>query len=79
LGAFCHKDKLTFLESVSKEDSFYIHHDPIQLKTILGLLGLGLKFEVIFGIGFLANFHNILELNSHNLSQEIFDYRFAKF
>jgi hypothetical protein len=30
LGAFCHKDKLTFLESVSKEDSFYIHHDHIQ-------------------------------------------------
>jgi hypothetical protein len=41
-------------------------------------------FKVVFGIGFLANFHNILELNSHNLlysiySQDIFDSRFAKF
>jgi hypothetical protein len=26
-------------------------------KNIPGLLGLGLKFEVVFGIGFLINFH----------------------
>jgi hypothetical protein len=25
-------------------------------------VGIGLKFEVLFRIGFLANFHNILEL-----------------
>jgi hypothetical protein len=30
LGAFCHKGNLTFLESVSKEDSFDTHHDHIQ-------------------------------------------------
>jgi hypothetical protein len=35
LDACCHKGKLTFLESVSKEDSFDIHHDHIQLKKIV--------------------------------------------
>jgi hypothetical protein len=63
LGAFCHKGKLTFLESVSKEDSFDIHHGHIQGQKISWFLGLGLKFEVVFRIGSLANFHNILELN----------------
>jgi hypothetical protein len=29
LGAFCHKGTLIFLESVSKVDSFDIHHDHI--------------------------------------------------
>jgi hypothetical protein len=48
-------------------------------RKILGLFGQGLKFEVVFGIGFLANFHNILELNSHNLGQDILDSSFAKF
>jgi hypothetical protein len=32
-------------------------------KKILGLLGLGLKFEVVFGIGFLINFHATLDLD----------------
>jgi hypothetical protein len=31
----------------------------------------GLKFEVVFRIGFLANFHNILELNI-KMQQEFF-------
>jgi hypothetical protein len=39
------------LESVSKEDSFDYHHDHIQWKKNLGL---GLKFEVVFRIGFLT-------------------------
>jgi hypothetical protein len=30
LGAFGNKGKLTFLVSVSKDDSFDIHHDHIQ-------------------------------------------------
>jgi hypothetical protein len=38
LDACCHKGKLTFLESVSKEDSFDIHNDHIQWKKILGFL-----------------------------------------
>jgi hypothetical protein len=46
-------------------------------KKFLGLLGLGLK--IVFEIGILANFHNILELNPHNLSQDVFDSYFAKF
>jgi hypothetical protein len=41
---------LTFLESVSKEDSFDTHHDHIQWKKMLGLLGLGITFEVVFGM-----------------------------
>jgi hypothetical protein len=32
-------------------------------KKSLGLLDLGLKFEVVFRIGFLVNFQNILELS----------------
>jgi hypothetical protein len=39
------------LESVSKEDSFDIHHDHIQWKKNLGI---GLKFEVVIRIGFLT-------------------------
>jgi hypothetical protein len=35
-------------------------------KKFLGFLGLGLKFEVVFGIGFLANFQSILELKINN-------------
>jgi hypothetical protein len=31
-------------------------------KNILGLLGQGLKFEVVCGIGFLINFHATLDL-----------------
>jgi hypothetical protein len=31
----------------------------------------GLQFEVVFRIGFLANFHNILELNI-KMQQELF-------
>jgi hypothetical protein len=74
---------------VSKEEEAAEHslpqdqwkHDPSAASCIkiLGLLGLGLKFEVIVRIGFLANFHIILELNSHNLNEDIFDSRFAKF
>jgi hypothetical protein len=30
LDACCHKGKFNFLEYVSKEDSFEIHHDHIQ-------------------------------------------------
>jgi hypothetical protein len=40
-------------------------------KKILGLLGLDLTFEVDFGIGFLANFHNILEFNI-KMQQQLF-------
>jgi hypothetical protein len=36
-----------------------------------GLLGLRLKFGVVFGTGFLANFHHILEL-SIKMKQELF-------
>jgi hypothetical protein len=35
----------------------------LKKKSWLFTVGLGLKFEVVFRIGFLANFHNILELN----------------
>jgi hypothetical protein len=61
LDACCHKCKLTFLESVWKEDSFDIHHDHIQFLKNLGFystVGLGLKFEVVFRIGLWGNFHN---------------------
>jgi hypothetical protein len=34
-----------------------------MIKKISWFLGLGLKFEVVFRIDILANFHNILELN----------------
>jgi hypothetical protein len=55
---------LTFLKSASKEDSFDTHHDHIQgIKNYwYTVLGLGFKFEVGFGIGFLINFHAILDL-----------------
>jgi hypothetical protein len=49
--------KVTFFKSPSKEDSFDTYHDHINEKNIPGLLGLGLKFEVVFGTGFLINFH----------------------
>jgi hypothetical protein len=73
LDACCHKGKLTFLESVSKEDCFDIHNDHIQWEknSWLFTVGLGLKFEVVFRIGFLANFYNILELNI-KMQQELF-------
>jgi hypothetical protein len=69
LGAFCHKGKLTFLESVSKEDSFDIHHE-IQWKKIL-VFFMPRQFEVVFRIGCMANFYNILELNI-KMQQELF-------
>jgi hypothetical protein len=30
LGVFCHEGKLTFLESLTKEDSFDTHHNHIK-------------------------------------------------
>jgi hypothetical protein len=41
---------LPFLKSAPKEDSFDTHHGHIQWEKILGLLGIDLKFEVVFGI-----------------------------
>jgi hypothetical protein len=40
-------------------------------KIFLGFLGHGLKIEVVFRIGFLADFHNISELNI-KMQQELF-------
>jgi hypothetical protein len=64
LDECCHKGKFTLLESVSKEDSFQIHHDHIKWKknSWLFTVDLGLIFVVVFRIGFLANFHNIWNL-----------------
>jgi hypothetical protein len=39
-----------FLISASKEDSYDTPHDHIQGGKILGLLGLDLKCEMVFGI-----------------------------
>jgi hypothetical protein len=33
-----------------------------NVEKCLGLLALGLKFEVVFGIGFFINFHATLDL-----------------
>jgi hypothetical protein len=43
-------------------------HDHIQWKN----LGQGLKFKMVYGIGFLANFYNISELNSHSFINTFF-------
>jgi hypothetical protein len=43
----------------------------MEKKSWVFTVDLGLKFVVVFRIGFLANFHNILELNIKML-QELF-------
>jgi hypothetical protein len=44
-------------------------------KKILCLLGLGPKFEVVFGIGFLINFHATLDSAILDLILNVTDFR----
>jgi hypothetical protein len=72
--------QVSWLFGIYIERGFFLYPSwPYELKKIFFcLVGLGLKYVVVSGVGFLANFTNILELNSHNPSKDIFDSRFAK-
>jgi hypothetical protein len=59
---------------------FYTHHDHIQyIKKIHDLLGLGLNFELVCAVGFLANFRDILDFAVLDLNLNITDSRLSKF
>jgi hypothetical protein len=66
------------LTSASQEDFFDNFHENI-LKNWHDLLGLGLNFEVVFEIGFLTIFCDILDFDVLDPTLNITNSRLLKF